>query len=248
MKILVLTTYFPPDTAIAAVRPFMFSKYLTELGHQVTVIRSGELWRQPDNSLKHQDSNLRIFTVLGNKSPAVMYEQGTYCAHNIGSLSQRRDRLKFRLPFFVLSIIRLRWHVVNLFDFLVGGIRRRNGIISTIENNLEHDAFDAVFATFGNIENIYAGQYAAKKYAAKLIIDFRDPIVQTFQWGINYLCRKLIERIVLTWADAYTAVSTGLNERISKYATAPVYTLYNGDEPTFDQRGNGGIAKSENKQ
>ena len=44
MKILILTTYYPPDTAVAAVRPYMLAKYLTRRGHEVTVLRSGEFY------------------------------------------------------------------------------------------------------------------------------------------------------------------------------------------------------------
>lgn len=43
MKILIITTYYPPDTAIAAVRPYMFATHLTQLGHEVTVLRSGRI-------------------------------------------------------------------------------------------------------------------------------------------------------------------------------------------------------------
>ena len=43
MNVLIIATFFPPDTAIAAVRPYLFAKYLTKMGHQVTVLRSGLL-------------------------------------------------------------------------------------------------------------------------------------------------------------------------------------------------------------
>ena len=44
MDILIITTYYPPDTAVAAVRPYMLAKYLTKRGHKVTVLRSGEFY------------------------------------------------------------------------------------------------------------------------------------------------------------------------------------------------------------
>ena len=47
MKILIIATYYPPDTAIAAVRPYMLAKYLTQRGHDVTVLRSGLLNMKP---------------------------------------------------------------------------------------------------------------------------------------------------------------------------------------------------------
>ena len=44
MNVLIIATFYPPDTAVAAVRPYMLAKYLTRLGHSVTVLRSGEFY------------------------------------------------------------------------------------------------------------------------------------------------------------------------------------------------------------
>ena len=41
MNILIITTFFPPDSAIAAVRPYMFAKHLSAMGENVTVMRTG---------------------------------------------------------------------------------------------------------------------------------------------------------------------------------------------------------------
>ena len=38
MRILILTTFYPPDTAVAAVRPYMLAKYLAQRGHEVTAV------------------------------------------------------------------------------------------------------------------------------------------------------------------------------------------------------------------
>ena len=43
MDILIICNCFPPDTAIAAVRPYMFAKNLAEMGHRVTILRSGDV-------------------------------------------------------------------------------------------------------------------------------------------------------------------------------------------------------------
>lgn len=38
MKILICSRYFAPQNTIGAVRPTMFAKYLSQFGHEVTVI------------------------------------------------------------------------------------------------------------------------------------------------------------------------------------------------------------------
>ena len=75
MNILIITTYYPPDTAVAAVRPYMFAKYLTQNGHNVTVLRSGEFYNSASNFF---DMNIpvRVISYLGSDSPAEKYARG----------------------------------------------------------------------------------------------------------------------------------------------------------------------------
>ena len=77
MKILILTTYYPPDTAIAAVRPYMFAKYLSQLGHSVTVLRSGEINKRCDGFFEPLPG-VRVISYLGENSPAERYQRGEW--------------------------------------------------------------------------------------------------------------------------------------------------------------------------
>ena len=76
MNILISTTYYPPDTAIAAVRPYMFAKYLVQRGHKVTVLRSGLVSYTGDNSADYQKQGVRVISYLGEDSPAEKIERG----------------------------------------------------------------------------------------------------------------------------------------------------------------------------
>ena len=82
LNILIICTYFPPDSTIAAVRPFMFAKYLTKAGHKVTVLRSGEFYSPPDNSYHLEEQSFRVITYLGEDAPAEKYKQGLYVSQN----------------------------------------------------------------------------------------------------------------------------------------------------------------------
>ena len=75
MNILIITTYFPPDSAVAAVRPYMFAKYLIRSGHKVTVLRSGDFFRAPDRSYPALDG-LKVISYLGKNCPAEAFERG----------------------------------------------------------------------------------------------------------------------------------------------------------------------------
>ena len=56
MNILVICSYFPPDLSIAAIRPYMFSKYLVEFGHNVTVLCSKKTSNNLKDTLYNPDS------------------------------------------------------------------------------------------------------------------------------------------------------------------------------------------------
>ena len=75
MDILIITTYYPPDTAVAAVRPYMLAKYLTQRGHKVTVLRSGDFYNSASDFF---DMNIpvRVISFLGPDCPAERYARG----------------------------------------------------------------------------------------------------------------------------------------------------------------------------
>ena len=75
MRILILTTYYPPDTAVAAVRPYMLAKYLTQSGHNVTVLRSGEFYNSASDFFD-MTIPVRVISYLGEDSPAERYARG----------------------------------------------------------------------------------------------------------------------------------------------------------------------------
>jgi len=75
MDILIITTYYPPDTAVAAVRPYMLAKYLTQHGHKVTVLRSGDFYNSASDFFD-MDIPVRVISFLGPDSPAERYARG----------------------------------------------------------------------------------------------------------------------------------------------------------------------------
>ncbi len=234
MNILIITTYYPPDTAIAAVRPYMFAKYLNKYGHNVTVMRSGLLQQSADRSFK-SDSNVRVITYLGENSIARRFERGENdfleYSHKSGD-----SRISF-LPEPARKVFAKIYHtIISPYDFyrwmkkdyIDGRVTPMKKAIDSISN--EH--FDIVFSTYGAVENIIGGEYAAKVFNAKWFLDFRDPIEPHAPnaFGIPFL--KRIQRNAIKKADICTAVSDDLASYLSTQAGGKnVYTLYNGYDP-----------------
>ena len=228
MKILILTTFYPPDTAVAAVRPYMFAKYLTRRGHDVTVIRSGEFFNSASD---YFDMNIpvRVISYLGEDSPAERYARGEQkefpCAVS-------RNRLA-KLPVWMKDLI-LAVYGPIAFRKRQSGIKEKIEKQKAVLDSLRDEHFDVVFSTFGQQENIAAGQYAAKLFGCKLIQDFRDAV------AVAPLCTRdqfrfltKIQRDAIRNADGVTAVSEGLRRELfaDLDVDVPNMTLYNGYEP-----------------
>ncbi len=230
MKILIIATWYPPDTAIAAVRPYMFAKYLSRLGHSVTVFRSGAISQSCD-AFFEELPGVRVISYLGEDSPAEKFSRGEW--------KDDPDRGRSRI-FFIPEGLRVRlarvYHAAMKPLEFYRSKKRINALFEKQKKALEAmngESFDVVFSTFGETENIFAGRYAAKMFRCPLIQDFRDFLAdRTFQSKYQYRYWKKIQDEALQKADACTAVSEGLfQEMCSDLNVKKRMVLYNGYEP-----------------
>lgn len=238
MDILILTTFYPPDTAVAAVRPYMFAKYLTKRGHRVTVLRSGEFYNSASDFFD-MSIPVRVISYLGPDSPAERYARGEQKEFPV---VEGKSRIAF-LP------EKIRKPVAAVYNACMRPVRfkkQQEAIAAKVEKQkaaldaLRGEHFDVVFSTFGQQENITAGQYAAKLFGCKLIQDFRDPLARRpfYTWS-QYRYLKRIQDDAIKNADGMTTVSEGFRrELMAKLDTdTPNITLYNGYEPTVQEQG-----------
>lgn len=237
MDILIITTYYPPDTAVAAVRPYMLAKYLTQRGHQVTVFRSGEFYNSASDFFD-MSIPVRVISYLGPDSPAERYARGEQKEFPV---VEGKSRFAFLPPF-------IRKPLAAVYNTLMNPIRfkrRQESIACKVEkqkaalDQLRGEHFDVVFSTFGQQENIAAGQYAAKLFGCKLIQDFRDPLARRcFYTKGQYRYLKRIQMDAIRNADGMTTVSDGFRRELMEGIDAeiPNITLYNGYEPTAQEQ------------
>ena len=238
MNILIITTYYPPDTAVAAVRPYMFAKYLTMRGHKVTVLRSGEFYNSASDFFD-MSIPVRVISYLGPDSPAERYVRGELKEVPVEAGKSRIAFLpeKIRKP--------IAWAYNACMD-PVRFMQAQKAIAAKVEKQkaaldaMSDEHFDVVFSTFGQQENIAAAQYAAKLFGCKLIQDFRDPLARTVfytRWQYRYL--KRIQDTAIKNADGMTTVSEGFRRELTNKlnTSTPNITLYNGYEPTAQEAG-----------
>ncbi len=236
MDILIITTYYPPDTAVAAVRPYMLAKYLTLRGHRVTVLRSGDFYNSASDFFD-MSIPVRVISFLGPDCPAERYARGELKEVPV---VEGRSRIDF-LPAFVRKPLS---KAVNACLRPVRFKRKQEAVAKRVEmqkavlDTMRDEHFDVVFSTFSHQENIAAGQYAAKLFGCKLIQDYRDPLARRlFHTRSEYRVLKRIQDDSIRHADGLTAVTEGFRQELLKDldVTTPNITLYNGYEPVSQQ-------------
>lgn len=227
MNILIIATFFPPDTAIAAVRPYMFAKYLTKMGHQVTVLRSGQLSYTADHSMPYRELGIRVVSYLGEDSPAERFERGEQVQTQFSPKKSRMDSL----PFWARKIAKDGVQSLKSALVLTKIARAKSRLAKqkACIDAMEQEHFDVVFATYAHLENIYAGAYAARKFGCKWILDIRDPIARRCDTNfLNYPVWRAIQKKFIRACDACVAVSDGVAGEIAPGTGKKVITLYNG--------------------
>ena len=227
MNILIIATFFPPDTAISAVRPYLFAKYLTQLGHQVTVLRSGQLDCIPDSSMSCKELGIRVISWMGENAPAERYERGEQVQTQFSPQKSRMDTLPYPVRKGIKNGIQSMKRAMMLTQ--LARTKKRFARQKACIDALAGEHFDVVFATFSRLENIYAGKYAAQKFGCKWILDIRDPIAQkNNSVFLNYPLWKALQRSLIRSCDVCTAVSDGMAGEIAPGTGKEIITLYNG--------------------
>ena len=234
MNILIITTYYPPDTSISAVRPYMYAKYLSKLGHSVTVLRSGEIHECAELFFEPAPE-VRVISYFGEDAPSNKIERGEI----IGPRRHRKRRGLLRIAAKMYDFIKKVFLRKAISEDPTEKMEKRLELqkkhIDEMSENMEH--FDVVFSTYCELENAYAGEYAAKKFNCKWIMDFRDPIAQGESQDIQVYNKnkKLQDHFILS-ANYVTAVSQdALAQMCRNLPTVNAGVLYNGYESLSGQ-------------
>ena len=228
MNILILTTYFPPDTSIASVRPYMLAKYLGKIGYKVTIIRSGQIVFKPDSKYSEKDLNADIISYYGPDCDAEKWLRGEYKAPNNKTLA---SKLPYKLKEKLKRVYEAVFSLYHLYRLLVR-TNDRYKLQKKAINSIKDRHFDVVFATFGDLENVYAGEYASKVFNCKYILDFRDLIAEKqLNSAVQYRLMRILQKRALKNADLCTAISEGMKQTLlEQVPDTKIIVLYNGFE------------------
>lgn len=231
MKILIITTYFPPQNSIASLRPYSWAKFWTKAGHEVTVLTTEKKHRPTD--LEIDTSNLDILSYpcyipfsRVNQAVDELQKKGNKNIKGTVLSFAKKIYLMFTSKTGCFSTCRYpdwndRWakHVIREF----------------VNQGLGGKEYQLIIST-GGPYSVHRIAYAIKdRYPrTKWVVDWRD------LWTRNHIYKGLkifhpieryLERKFHEHADLITTVSDGLMGILKESTATDVAVIYNGYDP-----------------
>ena len=231
MRILIISTYFPPLNSIASHRPYSWAKYWSLAGHEVTVLTM-EKKVDPKTALLLPNTGFKLIEVGLPKFMHALkkqYESASLTASCPTPCGRFRSFFKAQC--------------IKIFDYL----RFKIGIFNAcrmpdttslwvkpaLDAVKNEKAWDLVISSAGPYTvHLVAEKLKRLKKASKWIADYRDP------WSENYLYKGLfpfniyeryLEKKILASADCITTVSTEFADIYkAKYGKDKVSIIENG--------------------
>lgn len=235
MNILIITIFFPPQNAIASLRPYSWAKYWSREKHDVSVLTVPKMPRPTNTSVSTVG-----FRVIEVPIPGVTYLQSLlgkkrYSDSSSSTISSKGTSYGGIQPNAVLNRI-------------IKKIQMHYGIFSSCRMPDLTDlwckaAFDAVKNQHWDLVVSTAGPYGVHCPAYRLkrsgiatywITDWRDLLVDNHIYpglpGIRII-ERLMEKRWSQEADAITTVSKPLAKILRRKYGNKVHVIYNGFDP-----------------
>lgn len=241
-RILLISYYFAPHNRIGAVRPTKLAKYLTRMGHEVTVICGTGFDGVEDPTLKRDLSELKDVHVIREWSPlrsmlmrkaktapaavkpVPVQPKTTSASGGVKKMIRRCVDMAYRY---------LRWMAEQ--DFRRKAVRELDKLSGS---------YDAIFSCYGPVCVHQVGRRAKQKsIAPKWFADFRDEFAFPFVW--QKWRTKGFLKMLKKEADVLSAVSSGFLDVMGFEAVGRI--LSNGydreDLPAVVEREKDGILR-----
>lgn len=228
MKILFIAQAFAPDSIIGAQRITKFAKYLSRMGHDITVLTSSQLWGVKDESSLSGLEKVRILRA------------GKEHLDN-GIRSRRKIHIKInkqQVPRSVyLAIKKIYTEIAGSIHTLSETQESFQLLKKCYHKNLKYETFDFVFATYSTMADVFMGEYIKKRTGAGLILDLRDKMDNALMPTALRRRNHNIQGKMIRLSDKTFIVSADAMDELKRDypdAAGKIFTLYNGyDDKLF---------------
>ena len=211
-RILMISYYFAPQNVIGAVRPTKLAKYLTRMGHEVTVISGGGLDGKTDPTLERDLQELQDVRLCKEWSPLRDWyihkeaQKQTAVPAAPTAVSAAEETCEPG------GLKKLILRAVDAFYVYLDWFADRNFCrLAKRELKKLNGTYDVVFSTYASFAVHEVAQLAKKNgIAKKWFADFRDEV------GMPFDCQEKRKRrymqMIRRDADIISAVSQGFLE------------------------------------
>ena len=223
MRILIISTFFPPLNSIASLRPYSFAKYWSLAGHEVTVLTLAH--DASDSAALHCPTS--SFSVLEVAHPPFISKLKRAQTSSAGKETKPSFKQKclhyFRFKKGILNACRMP----DLADFWIAPALRASKTLPTQ---------DLVISTSGPYAtHIIAHKIKKRGQAKRWVADFRDTWSDSFLYPglfpFNWIEKKL-ETFLMRRADAISIVSEPLSLSFKeRFGQEKVMVIENGFDP-----------------
>ncbi len=253
-RILIVSTYFPPQPSIASLRIYSFAKYWARMGNDVTILTTKkegfggigldlpvgnfDVVEVPYFNVARTAKNI-LWGVLGAKGevrPHLPPHPPGRTTSGAASAAGDRAFLKIKKGLKRCSQkcgIFTTDRIPDVNDFW---IRRATAAGNRLFGEKQ---FDWIFSSYASpASHIVAGMLAGKN-VCRWVADYRDLWIENHvwvgKWPFTVLERVLEKKYVGTRADLITTVSVPLAKVLQKKFRAPVHVIENGfDEDDYN--------------
>jgi hypothetical protein len=226
MKILIVTPCFPPQNAVASLRPYSWAKYWAKAGHEIVVytIPSFGFFSNLDINLP----NVKIYEI------PIPFVQRFFLSYNNREKNKNINKNIF-LKQKIITLIRNIYRAVSDHTGCILSLRYpdiRDFWAKKVIKQVSKDTFDFVITT-GGPYSVHRVGYALKKKLPNIfwIVDWRDLWTQNpYFHGIRifHWYEKYLEKLFHTRCNLITTVSDGLASDLQKVTSVPIEVIYNG--------------------
>ncbi|WP_213157040.1 glycosyltransferase [Parachlamydia sp. AcF125] len=227
MRILIISTFFPPLNSIASLRPYSWAKFWSEAGHEVSVLTT----QKP--SFKKTSLSLKNTGFQVHEIPYLRFLDKFKKDYRPNTTSSNKPQEAFSLKRFLASSFQKLRSKTGIFnacrmpDFTDLWIRPAYKFIA------KQGTWDLIVSTSGPYAvHVVAQKLKKQGLGKKWIADFRD------SWSDNYIypgifplnhIESWLERKLMQSADLITTVSTPFaNDFEKRYPHKEVLTVENG--------------------
>lgn len=226
MRILIVSSYFPPQNAIASLRPYSWAKWWSNLGHDVTVI----------TTIKNNiDYNKKLKDICSFE----LIEIGIPFFTRIKNIESNNIHNNYYYKnVFLINLKKLYMYISEKYGInIIRYPDYRELWIYNIKKYLKQNnrTWDVVVTTAGPYCVHRIGLFLKKrKRVRKWIVDWRDLFIKNHVYKGFSLFRPyeyFIDKLFNSYSDLVTTVSEPLADEIACNAKTSVKVIYNGYEP-----------------